>query len=81
MVQIYEQININNYFSLILIYLLINKNMKKLSLLSLFIGLVGLVGMTTYMFSGDLHWYPVVGGWIATLGAIGGSIYMLINDK
>ena len=55
--------------------------MKNFALLSLFIGVIGLVGMTTYMFSGDLHWYPVVGGWIATLGAIGGSIYMLINDK
>jgi hypothetical protein len=55
--------------------------MKNHSLLTLMIGIIGLVGMTTYMFSGDLHWYPVVGGWVATLGIIGASIYMLIKGK
>jgi hypothetical protein len=76
MMQIYKEININNYFYLIFIYLLIKNVMKKQHApFLLFLGVATLGGMIFYQATNPFEWASL-GGWVLGISWVASAFYL-----
>jgi len=58
------------------------ENMTKvISTVTLIIGAVGIGGMISYTISDNVVWYPLIGGWLSSVGVVVASLLLLKDGK